>query len=400
MLRNDSHRHCIVLIIILLLSVILGCESTEMSPARQENQTPFKQTELETKQQPPLTQNQKDPDVNRTDLADADVKGIYVPPQAMKGSKWNNIMALLKETELNAVVLDVKDDYGRLTFPTSVPLAKQIKADQRAFIQNPREFLTRLRKDNIYTIARIVTFKDPYLAARQPGFAMKHVNGTIWKDERGVRWVDPYKEEVWHYNIAIAEEALKFGFDEVQFDYVRFPENSQRVDKQIKYDNKKQRTKSENIESFLQLASKRIHKMGGALSADVFGLVTTAKGGTGIGQEWKKIAPTVDAISPMIYPSHYAPGSYGVPHPDLDPSAIVKKALEDAKNQNSKLKMNQSNAEIIRPWLQDFTASWIVPHQKYGTKEVKEQIQAVKATGLSQYLLWNPSGRYSLQGTP
>ncbi len=325
-----------------------------------------------------------------------DIKGIYVSPYALRGEKWERIERLLKDTELNAVVIDVKSDYGRITYPTKIETAKDIAADAAAKINDLPSMLAPLKATNTYLIARIVTFKDPYLAAKKPEWAMKKRDGTVWRDKRGISWIDPYNEEVWEYNIRIAEEAIVAGFDEVQFDYVRFPEQVGKVDREVVFRNPHQETKDQIIQRFLRTATERVHKAGGVTSADVFGLTTTAKDGMGIGQKWELLAQEVDAISPMVYPSHYAKGSYGVRYPDLQPYRIVKEAIADAKRRNDALQRNQEPAAALRPWLQDFTAKWVHPHQTYRREEIRDQIRALEEQGIRQYLLWNPGSSYSL----
>ncbi|WP_309123203.1 putative glycoside hydrolase [Paenibacillus sp.] len=325
----------------------------------------------------------------------ADVKGVYVSPHALHGKRWRKIEKLLKGTELNTLVIDVKSDYGKLTYPSRIDAVKEIDADGSAKIGDLASYLTPLKKNDTYLIARIVTFKDPYLAAKKPEWAMKRKDGSVWRDKRGVSWVDPYNEQVWEYNIRIAEEAISAGFDEVQFDYVRFPEQVGTVDREVSFRNPGNETKDQIIQRFLRTATRRVHEAGGFTSADVFGLTTTAKDGMGIGQKWELLAQEVDAISPMVYPSHYAKGSYGVQHPDLKPYKIVKEAIADAKSRNEALARNREQAAALRPWLQDFTAKWVKPHQTYRRAEVQEQIQALKELGIRQYLLWNPSSNYS-----
>jgi hypothetical protein len=325
-----------------------------------------------------------------------DIKGIYVSPYALQGKKWDRILKLLKDTELNALVIDVKSDHGRITYPTNIETAKSIAADAAAKIGDLPSMLKPLKATDTYLIARIVTFKDPYLAAKKPEWAMKKRDGTVWRDKRGVSWIDPYNEQVWEYNIRIAEEAIAAGFDEVQFDYVRFPEQVGKVDREVVFRNPNGETKDQIIQRFLRTATQRVHRAGGLTSADVFGLTTTAKDGMGIGQKWELLAQEVDAISPMVYPSHYAKGSYGVRHPDLQPYRIVKEALADAKRRNDALQGNGEPAAALRPWLQDFTAKWVKPHQTYKRAEIREQVRALEEQGIRQYLLWNPSSSYSL----
>jgi hypothetical protein len=323
------------------------------------------------------------------------VKGIYVSAWNMNGAKYDKLVKLVQDTDLNAMVIDVKNDSGQVTYPSNAAVVKEIGADGKNVVPDLQDKVAKLKEQGIYTIARLVVFKDPYLAGKKTSYAMQNKGGGVWRDGKGISWVDPYQEKVWDYNIAIAEEAAALGFDEIQFDYVRFPDNAKKVDSQVQYQNTKGYSKSEAIQKFLMRAKEKLP--GVVISADVFGLTTSSKDDMGIGQKWDSIAPVVDVISPMIYPSHYSKGMYKVANPDLKPYDIVAKALEDglAVNHSIGTSTNDSSPARIRPWLQDFTAKWVKPHQTYGNKQVKEQIKAGQDQGIDEFLLWNPSGQYS-----
>lgn len=302
------------------------------------------------------------------------VKGVYVSSGALHSKKWSRIRRLIGRTELNAVVIDVKNDVGRLTSSTV------------------SDTLNELKKENIYTIARIVAFKDPSAAKQHPDWAIQYKNGAVWKDDNGLSWLDPYNEHAWKYIVDIARQAAKLGFHEIQFDYVRFPEQKMTG---VVYRNKHNETKAEVIQRFLQTATDEIHAAGSAVSADVFGLATTARDDLGIGQQWEKLSTVADVLSPMIYPSHYASGSYGVRHPDMHPHHIVGKAVKDAQRRNAALRKANLPAAQVRPWLQHFTASWLHPHSMYGKSAIDDQIRALQEQGITQYLLWDPNCNYS-----
>lgn len=326
------------------------------------------------------------------------IKGMYVSAWNMKGKGYERISNMLRETDLNAVVVDVKNDFGKVTYPSAVKQVQEIGADSSPIIGQLKEQLAELKTENIYTIARIVVFKDPALAAAIPDYAIHHKNGDVWFDPKGIAWVDPFREEVWDYNIALAKEAVSLGFDEIQFDYVRFPENAAKVDQQVQYH--KTGPKYEAIEGFLHKAKGELRNT--IVSADVFGLTTSSKDDMGIGQRWEAISQIVDVICPMTYPSHYGKGIYGVANPDLEPYTVVFKALQDAIARNqaadaqdvTTLGQNAPMAQI-RPWYQDFTATWVKPHANYTDKEVREQIRAGADNGVEEFLLWNPAGKYT-----
>ncbi|WP_239696889.1 putative glycoside hydrolase [Paenibacillus oryzisoli] len=322
------------------------------------------------------------------------VKGIYVSAWSSVGSKFEQLIELVEQTDLNAMVIDVKNDSGQVTYPSTVPLVNEIGANSHVIIQDMKAKLQRLKQKHIYTIARLVVFKDPYLSKKKSMYAMKNRDGSVWKDAKGVAWVDPYKTDVWDYNIQIANEVASLGFDEIQFDYVRFPENGQKVDREVLFDNPKKLSKAEDIASFLHRAKEQIGNKA-YISADVFGLTTSLPNDMGIGQDWAMISKEVHFISPMLYPSHYTSGIYGIKSPDLQPYAVIHQAVNDAKWKNHQLARSTSQVAQIRPWYQDFTATWVKPHKKYGVIDVKEQIKAAKEQGIEQFLLWNPSSTYS-----
>lgn len=343
------------------------------------------------------------------------VKGIYVSGHAAGSrSRMNELIRLVVDSdELNAMVIDVKNDMGKVTYDSNVPLVNDIAADQKPLISSLEELLKQLKAKQVYTIARLVAFKDPYLAGKRPEYALKNKSGEAWRDAKGTAWVDPFHPDVRQYNMELAREAARLGFDEIQFDYVRFPENGKKVDQEVRYHSSKNQSKAELIAAFLQDASEILHEEKVYVSADVFGLTTTVDDDMGIGQEWVRIARSIDFISPMVYPSHYGKGMYGIVHPNEEPYKVVRRAMRDAKEKNKQLVMKwresltvdaqghmvetdesvQRIAEI-RPWLQSFTATWIKPYRKYATDQIRQQIKAVKEEGVESYLLWNPQCQY------
>ena len=338
-------------------------------------------------------------------------RGIYVSGWVAGSNKsLNRLLGLLDRTDLNTLVIDVKADEGMLTYSSSIPLVKEVGADQNPAIRDMRALISKLKAKQIYTIGRIVTFKDPYLANKKPEWALHMQNGTVWHDVKGTAWLDPYLEKTWDYNIAIAVEAARFGFDEIQFDYVRFPDNARRVKQEVAFTHQQGRSRAEAIHQFLKRARPAIHAAGAYVSADVFGLVTSEKNDMGIGQVWEQIASEVDYISPMTYPSHYSSGIYGITHPDLTPGSVIQHAMIDAKKRNNQIAASRSERVIaseasnqrfgnypaeIRPWLQNFTATWIRSHRSYGESEVIQQVKALERQGIHQFLLWNSKCKYN-----
>lgn len=311
------------------------------------------------------------------------VKGIYMSGRVFQTkSLFERLVNLVDETELNSLIIDVKDDDGALTTDLNVPLAHEIKARvyKKANVEKNMELLY---EKGIYPIARIVVFKDPTLAEGRPDLAIKRTDGSIWRDRKGLAWVDPNSQKVWEYAVDIAKEAAKMGFREIQFDYVRFP-----TDGDVKnaiYPYSKGQKKEDVIKDFLHYANNELEPYNVYLSADVFGLTTLTLDDMGMGQKFEKIITVVDYICPMIYPSHYGPGNYGFANPNAYPYEIVKNALLDAR------KKAKDSEVIIRPWLQDFNLG----SPSYGAEEVKAQIQATYDVGINEWILWNAGNRYT-----
>jgi len=325
-----------------------------------------------------------------------EVRGIYVSGWVAGGTKaMGKLTRLVEQTDLNAMVIDVKNDFGQLTYDSKLPAVDMLGADANPAIRDLPALLQRLKAKGIYTIGRVVVFKDPLLAKRRTEWAIHTKNGKQWQDRTGIPWVDPYHPDVRAYNIAIAEEAARLGFQEIQFDYVRFPDNAEEMDKVVRYHNPEGRPKEDVIGSFLRDARPVLHQAGAALSADVFGLVTSSRDDMGIGQTWRQVASSVDAVSPMTYPSHYSDGTYGIRHPDLEPDKVIRRAMEDAVYRNKILAGEGKKPGVVRPWLQAFTATWVHPHQSYQADEINQQVRAAKQAGIRQFLLWSSNCKYS-----
>jgi hypothetical protein len=249
--------------------------------------------------------------------------------------------------------------------------------------------LQKLRANGIYPIARIVVFKDGPLSKARPDWAVQHVNGGEWLDADGYRWVDSYNRRVWDYNIAIAREALELGFAEVQWDYVRFPDVPSRLMREASWPAAEGRTKADGIRDFLIHSRTQLAKYDAPITADVFGLTTSAGTDMGIGQLWEKMSDVTDALLPMVYPSHYGRGSYGIAHPNASPYETVKTALEHAVRRSSRIE----KPATIRAWLQDFTLG----APRYDASYVRAQIDAVYDAGLKEWVLWHPGSNYTVE---
>lgn len=329
------------------------------------------------------------------------VKAIFVTGNSFgHPSKYSELLDIAKQTEINSMVIDVKDDGGVLTYESHVPLATEVGANDVVKISNTDLFTKRMKEiiDNeVYPIARIVTFKDKVIGFGRPDLAIKDKNGNVWKDNKGNAWLNPYNKDSWEYPIQLAEEAASMGFKEIQFDYVRFPTDGNRAN--IDYGQAgKDKTKAEAISGFLQYARERLHDKGVYVSADVFGDIIAVKGDSTIGQHLETLGESTDILSPMVYPSHYGLGFYGVPYPDTEPYKIVNKAMNQAVERLNSIP--EDERAIIRPWLQDFSAPWLKStygsnYITYGVEEVRAQIKATYDAGLEEWILWNAANRYT-----
>lgn len=320
------------------------------------------------------------------------VKGIYVTAYSAGGSRMNQLVDLVDNTELNAMVIDIKDDSGYITYKTDNPELNKLGKPQ-PFIRDIDALMARLQKHDIYPIARVVVFKDTILAKKQPEYSFRQKDGSIWSNGNGDSFVNPYSKEVWEYNVAIAKEAAKLGFKEIQFDYVRFPEGFEKRADSLKYE-KDEMSRIEAVSSFVKYAKEQLEPLGVRVSVDIFGYAASVPAAEGIGQDFVKISDNVDVICPMIYPSHYSTGWFNVQDPDKAPYQTIKGAIKDTQ---SKLAPLEAKQPIVRPWIQDFTASWLGSghYIKYGKHEVEEQIRALQEMNVDEYLLWNASNRYT-----
>lgn len=319
------------------------------------------------------------------------VKGIYVTAHSAGGARMETLLQLLRDTALNSMVIDVKDDYGYITYPTENP--ELAIGEPKKYIRDIQAMMARLEADDVYPIARIVVFKDTVLAKKKPELSFRKSDGSVWANGNGDSFVNPYSREVWDYNIALAKEAAALGFKEIQFDYVRFPEGFEKRADQLQYEQTDE-SRVDVVAGFVQYAKEQLEPLGVRVSVDIFGYAASVPAAEGIGQDFVKISEHVDVISPMIYPSHYSTGWFGVKDPDKDPYTTVRGAMEDT---HEKLEPISDNKPVIRPWIQDFTASWLGKghYIKYGKAEVEAQIKAMQDTGVEEYLLWNAGNKYT-----
>lgn len=372
------------------------------------------------------------------------VKGIFVTGAMAGTDNMKNLIGLVEQTELNAMVIDVKNDEGRVTFDMDVPSVQEMGICIR-YIRDIQGLVKECKEKDIYLIARIVAFKDPYMEQVKPEWCVHNADGSLFRDKNGMTWLDPHNEQVWAYLLDIALGALDIGFDEIQFDYMRFSTdpNMESVDfGQPEEDRRKV------ITEFVKYASEKIHNAGGAVSADVYGVVIDSEGDQKIvGQDYLELSRYLDYISPMVYPSHYGPYNYNIPVPDAEPYRLVLTALQSSRKVLAGVPVSEKkgnpesgnnisgntvsgNAEPghgqekeeeaqeaeysaeelasleplegvkakVRPWLQAFTATWVKGHIPYEGEEIRAQIRAVYDAGYDEWILWNASNKYTDEG--
>lgn len=332
-----------------------------------------------------------------------DIKAIYLTGwSAGTKSKLESSVENLKANGFNAVVIDIKDEAGRLSYKSTVQTALDIGASQN-MIANISSTIEFLKENDIYVIGRIVTFKDPLYAKKVSEIAYKKSDGTLWTDYFGNNWPNPYNEASWEYPISLAKEAAQIGFDEIQFDYIRFP-SSEGKTKQIAFGfDSDTKTKSQTINSFLERVMTELEEYDVVVSADVFGIITKRNGDfENIGQDFAAIAQIVDVICPMVYPSHYASGEYKLANPDKNPYYTIYYSINDALKRYEEIENTDAKKAVIRPYLQDFTASWLGKgkYLTYSTEEVKLQIQACYDLRIASFTLWDPSNKYCYDALP
>jgi hypothetical protein len=312
------------------------------------------------------------------------VKGIYLTAwSAASSKKMDNMLALIERTELNAVVIDVRDS-GNMYWQTDIELAKASPPTQIA-IKDHTNLFRRLEEAKVYPIARISCFRDSWVPKKHPELAIQTPEGGVWKDRGGHMWLDPYNKRNWDYIAEVVVFAMDAGFPEIQMDYIRFPSegkvSSQRFPAKKDYPDPDAKPE-DVIKAFAEHVGEKVRARNRVYSADIFGIISSNSTDEGIGQALEKIAAPFDLLCPMVYPSHYAKGEYGIKNPNAEPYAIILKSLGDFKRRLPN--------KPLRPWLQDFSLG-----HKYGPAEVRAQIKAARELGYNEFLLWNARNVYT-----
>ncbi|MDA3847535.1 MAG: putative glycoside hydrolase [Vallitaleaceae bacterium] len=331
------------------------------------------------------------------EVAYTPIKGIYLSGYtAGTETSRDSMIEFADTTEINAFVIDVKNDDGFILFDTDIAVADEI-GSERGHMRDITAVMDDLYAHDIYPIARIVAFKDPYLSSKLTDYAIKNQDGSLFK-YHGVSWMNPYSMDAWIYIVDIAKAAAEAGFKEVQFDYIRFEATSSLnnadfgdIDPDV--------TRKDIIVSFLEYASTELAPYDIKISADVFGTIITSEvDARTIGQDYYRMSEYLDVICPMVYPSHYAKGSYGTAYPDKEPYTIIYGSMTDSNEVLGDLVTNEDI--IVRPWLQAFTASYLKTpnYMVYDGDAIRAQIQATYDAGLEEWILWKASNTYSTGG--
>jgi hypothetical protein len=296
------------------------------------------------------------------------------------------IIGIADSTEINALVIDIKDEFG-LNFHSSDSLLQKNEGTAPK-VANLKELVDTLNAHGILPIARIVVFKDSVATRMNPEHTIRRTDGSPWRDKKGLAWVNPYANAIWEYNFRVAEEAIKMGFGEIQFDYIRFPEPYKSLPPQV-FPESNGRSKPQALAEFLSAANKRIDKHGVRTTADIFGLVTTVNGALEVGQAWEPLAKSVDVLLPMVYPSHYPHGAFGIRSPNTEPYKVIHIAISRARERNAAIGIT---GQHVRPWLQAFTLG----APRYGAAELEQEKRAVYDSGYDSWVMWHPGSQYDI----
>lgn len=314
------------------------------------------------------------------------VKAIYMSSWVAGNEKIrSNLINTIVATELNSVVIDIKDYTGKISFNVSDPLLQKYRSSEGR-ISDIKEFIGKLHEKDIYVIGRISSFQDSYLVKIHPEYAVKNKKGDVWKDNKGVSWLDVGAKPVWDYIAMIGDEAYSVGFDELNFDYIRFPSDGNMED--IAFPYSQGRIRTDVIKEFFSYINEHFHKKNIPISADLFGITTSNTDDLGIGQILEDALMYFDFVSPMVYPSHYPPNYNGWKNPAEKPYEIVYYAMSRAVN---RAKIATTSPNKLRPWLQDFS----INGTKYNPEMVRAQIKATYDVGLNSWMLWNASNVYT-----
>jgi hypothetical protein len=321
------------------------------------------------------------------------VKGVYMTSWVAGTSNLRkDIVKLIDDTEINSVVIDIKDYSGKIAIPIEDPDVTKFGGIEER-IPDIKEFIGILHDKGIYVIGRVTVFQDPHLTKVRPDLAIKKKSdGSVWKDRKGISYLDPGFQEVWDYHIAIARASYELGFDEINFDYIRFPSDGDMRDiffpkSENEVIGELGKGKADVIERFFAYLSRNLKGSGIVTSADIFGMTTTNYDDLNIGQVLERTLPHFDYVAPMVYPSHYPPTFIGLANPAEHPYEVIKYSMDKAVG---RALAASSTKEKLRPWLQDFNLG-----ADYTAELVRAQITATYDSGLDSFMIWDPANTYT-----
>ncbi|MEN9614481.1 MAG: hypothetical protein RLZZ347_788 [Candidatus Parcubacteria bacterium] len=312
------------------------------------------------------------------------VKGIYMTSFTAGNAKLLvPVLAILKTTEINSIVVDIKDYSGKISYAIDDKSIASLGVIEKRVPDMPA-LLHTLHSMGIYVIGRVAVFQDPFMVQKRPELAVKRASDKrmVWQDHKGVSWIDPGSREYWKYIVSIAQAAYATGFDEINFDYIRFPSDGNMND--IYYPESDGKVKAQVIKDFFAYLHKELSGTGLTISADIFGMTTTNTDDLNIGQILENALPYFDAVAPMVYPSHYPPGFNNYKNPAEKPYEVVRYSMDKAFARAS------TTPQKLRPWLQDFNLG-----ATYTADMVRAQIKATTDAGFTSWLLWNPRSVYT-----
>jgi hypothetical protein len=367
--RRRQHRSiALALVIVLAALVALGATVIGTRAAQDESST----------ESPTKPEKKKKPETSRRTPLPDEVRGVHVTMAlASVPGKLDHYLSI---PGLTALELDVKDENGEVGFLLpATSLARKVGASKPYY--KARAVAAKARAKGVYLIGRVVVFEDPMLTAGRPDLAIQTSGGGVWRNNAGLGWANPYDKRVWDYVVSIGEAAARAGFDEIQFDYVRFPSDGP-IESAV-YPGKTAEAPAWTIARFVHYASQQLKPLGVRVSVDVFGLSATRE--LGVGQKPGRLAKYVDAVYPMVYPSHYNPGEFNLSDPSATPGKTVLFSLRDFRNA-----MLGSKAMLI-PWLEDFSLT----SDRRPPEEIQAQIDAARRLNAKGFLLWNPNGVYT-----
>ena len=297
----------------------------------------------------------------------------------------DNLVKIIDTTEINSVVIDIKDYTGKVSFFVDNPALKVFNSSENR-ISDIKEFIGVLHSKDIYVIGRISSFQDSYLVKTKPQYAVTNKTGDVWKDHKGISWLDVGAVPVWNYIALIGQESYDYGFDELNFDYIRFPSDGDMNN--ISYPFSQGRVKKDALNDFFSFLDITFRAKGIPISADLFGMTTSNNDDLGIGQVLENALLHFDFVSPMVYPSHYPATFLGFAKPATKPYEVVKFAMDNAVKRAG---LASTTPSKLRPWLQDFSIGGVT----YTPEMVRAQIKATNDAGLDSWMLWNASNVYS-----